>query len=329
MPTGQTTGYINKGSEEKNGVFGSGGPNFSVTSIFTQYSMAKFAGYIFQAIYSPGTKWVENHVLGNRGALIASPKAKQYFNLFEAAVFALISTTSFFMEKANFKNNIYDAMAAERGLNPENISVFSMYKSDNPFIKSLRDRFTLQNATRIPGSLLFAKNLTAGVVALSANFTLERSVFVENNAYDILRNMLYEVQKLKTTGTSDTERVRVGLERAVQRTLSDNHRLTLSEGQLLAAKPVFDRLTQNIMSGQFHMAESIYILGELANHPEHTERLLSELDKIEQFGIKGFARQKATLTARKTGINEVLEQGKRSFSERNLRPEGNLQPGMA
>jgi hypothetical protein len=176
--------------------------------------------------------------------------------------------------------------------------------------------------------LLFAKNVVAGVLAVTFNYTLERSIFVENNAYDLLQNMIFEVQKLRVSGNRDQERVFTGLERAVQRSLKDNHRPSLSEAQLHVNKTVFERLTQNILNEKFHVREAVYILGQVANHPDRMSQLLADIDQIEQLSLKGFARQKALLTHRKSPVNTALEQGKRSFVHISA-DTATPQPGVA
>jgi len=307
------TGYINKGPAiTENGLFNTGWPNFPLSSMAAHYSMAKFFGYVFQATYHDATQWIDKSVLKNPqilsadGKAIVSQQAKQYFNVFEAVVFAFVSSISFFMEKSQLKKTVYDAIAAERGIKPESVTIFSMYKSDNPFIRSLRDRFTIQNATRIPAALLFAKNLTVGILALVTSFTLERSIFVENNSYDVLRSMIREVQTLKISGNQEKERVHIGLQRAIQRTLTENHRMVLSPQQLDANKDIFDRLTKNILDGVFSTNEAIYILGEMANRPDSTAKLLTDIEKIEQQGIRGFARHKSLLIKEKSDFKQQV-----------------------
>jgi hypothetical protein len=134
------------------------------------------------------------------------------------------------------------------------------------------------------------------------------------------------VQKLKVSGARDVERLYTALERSVQRALKDNHRHPLSETELLANKEVFARLTANIINETFHLKDAVYILGQIANHPERSTKLLAEMDKIEQVGLKGLARQKSQLAAHKAP-NALRSPEKRSFVQMSEKA-ANTQPGM-
>lgn len=322
--------YIPKGADTKEeGFWDFLTPNFSLRSITEYYAVMRFFGYMFEATYIDGARIIDQYVLNNKtvkekfekGELSKqdiSQEARTYFNIFEAVGFLAVSTYNYYRDRKNYQENMGSAVAAELGVSPGIVGMTELSKSKNPIVKSVVNRFKWQNAIRFPSDIAFAFNLTLGIVAKAADITFERAAFVENVAFDILKNMITEVHSFNM-GEYEQGRIFTGLIRAVQRSLSDDRSMKLlTKEQLADNKPVFSKLTELIATKKFGTNEAVYMLGKIIENPGHVQQNLREIELIEQMGIKDFALHKAgkypTLPSG-SKVSQILTNGKRSMQD--------------
>ncbi len=204
---------------------------------------------------------------------------------------AIISTKA---ELDNVMKNCRLALSAELGKPEHEISYTDLFASANPLISSEVNRLIFKAVSRLGAGAGFMKGLTSGLVANAIVVTMERSVFYQKNAYDLLVEIVNEAQSNHYTGAVSREIVVNGLQKVLQSSQHDHNRAHITEKEMHELRPVLEQVAEDLLNKKIGIESLIGIMGGgiiIVGQPEQSEDNYAYIREHKLEGIAELAQR--------------------------------------
>jgi hypothetical protein len=215
----------------------------------------------------------------------------------EAVVFAGLTMRYAWEDLEDLKGFLRHTVAAEQGRPAGKVEMSDFSNSDNPLIQTAYQRFVARQVIRLSADATFWKGLHFGLLGMAARITLERTVFNQKDAFELLHKVFEDTQNFGFDVTASNKISRV-LANVIQQSQKDHGRAPWTYEVMTHYQPLFDQLGDMIAQKQVGIGGATFILGDLITRRPSLEDSLALTQQIKQFGLDNL---------RTTGMPHALE----------------------
>jgi len=297
------------------------------------YNTFRLIGYLASAYYSEALRALtenfskrgiaDQHIHPRLLVPDWKSKSRMVVNALETAIFIIPSIVMFYRDRNEFRRDIGDLVAAERGKDKNTLGIKDFLASQNPLVQTTMNRFKGLYALRFFQPLSFLWGLKLGITATFVEIVGERAAYFEKNSYDRLQIMMKEIDGNQKGAWSHDVLVAQLIE-IIQRNRMEHNVPSLSSRDVNIYMPLLQQTADKMLAKQWNFSDMLHVIGQVIKEPALPEKVWQAYTVIEQKCGRAASipsesapalMEAPEISAKKPYMNEALARIPSSFVE--------------